>query len=198
MSLLRRRTMMAGESHTRLEYLEFKDMAYIDTGYIPGDNTAFEFEVAFNVGAQCWYGSISAISGNGGYERFHGGAENASGRVCIYRSHGSSTDAIQKSNDGGFHTYYISKSFCRLDEIESSADLSIPDLTLYVGTRNSVGVNSSISYTMNRCRYAKIYENGELVRHYIPVLKNGTYCMYEQIQGKYYYNAAGVGYFTGG
>ena len=190
--------MMAGESHTRLEYLEFKDMAYIDTGYIPGDNTAFEFEVAFNVGAQCWYGSISAISGNGGYERFHGGAENASGRVCIYRSHGSSTDAIQKSNDGGFHTYYISKSFCRLDEIEGSADLSIPDLTLYVGTRNSVGVNSLISYTMNRCRYAKIYENGELVRHYIPALKNGTYCMYEQIQGKYYYNAAGVGYFTGG
>ena len=196
--------MMEGGSHTRLEYIEFVDMAYIDTLYIPTDNTAFEFEAAFNKGAQCWYGSISAISGNGGYggyggyERFHGGAENANGRVCIYRSHGFSSDVIQKSNDGGFHTYYISKSFCRLDEIENSADLSIPDITLYVGTRNFVGVNSSISYTMNRCRYAKIYENGELVRHYIPVLKNGTYCMYEQIQGKYYYNAAGVGYFTGG
>lgn len=194
--------MMAGGSHTRLEYLEFKDMAYIDTGYIPGDNTAFEFEAAFDTGAQCWYGSISAISGSGGYggyERFHGGAEFVTGRrVCIYRSHGPSIDTIQKSNDGGFHTYYISKSFCRLDEIESSADLSIPDLTLYVGTRNFVGVNSRVSYTTNRCRYAKIYENGELVRHYIPVLKNGTYCMYEQIQGKYYYNAAGVGYFTGG
>lgn len=190
--------MMAEESHTKLEYIEFVDMAYIDTGYIPGDNTAFEFEAAFDTGAQCWYGSISAISGNGRYERFHGGAENANGRVCIYRSHGSSTDTIRKSNDGGFHTYYISKSFCRLDEIESSADLSIPDLTLYVGTRNSAGVNSPITYTMNRCRYAKIYENNELVRHYIPVLKNGTYCMYDQIQGKYYYNAAGVGYFTGG
>lgn len=193
--------MMEGGSHTRLEYLEFVDMAYIDTGYMPSDNTAFEFEAAFNVGAQCWYGSISAISGSkgyGGYERFHGGAENANGRVCIYRSHGSSVDTIQKSNDGGFHTYYISKSFCRLDEIESSADLMIPDITLYVGRRNSVGVNSQVSYTMNRCRYAKIYENGELVRYYIPVLKNGTYCMYEQIQGKYYYNAAGVGYFTGG
>lgn len=192
---------MAGESHTRLEYLEFKDMAYIDTGYIPGDNTAFEFEAAFNVGAQCWYGSISAISGSegyGGHERFHGGAENASERICIYSSHGHLINVIQKSNDGEFHTYYISKSLCRLDEIECSADLSIPDLTLYVGTRNSVGVNSLISYTMNRCRYAKIYENGELVRHYIPTLKNGTYCMYEQIQGKYYYNAAGVGYITGG
>ena len=198
MSLLRRRAMMAGESHTRLEYLEFKDMAYIDTGYIPGDNTAFEFEAAFNTGAQCWYGSISAISGSGGFERFHGGVESASGRICIYINSGTNAGAIQKSNDVGFHTYYISESLCRLDEIESSADLSIPDLTLYVGTRNSVGVNSSISYTMNRCRYAKIYENGELVRHYIPVLKNGTYCMYEQIQGKYYYNAAGVGYFTGG
>ena len=196
--MLRRRALMEGGSHTRLEYLEFKDMAYIDTGYIPGDNTAFEFEAAFDAGAQCWYGSISAISGNGGFERFHGGAESARGRICIYINYGGSISAIEKSNDAEFHVYYISESLCRLDEIESSADLSIPDLTLYVGTRNSVGVNSQISYTMNRCRYAKIYENGELVRHYIPVLKNGTYCMYEQIQGKYYYNAAGVGYFTGG
>lgn len=195
---MRRRMMMEGGSHTELEYIEFVDMAYIDTGYIPGDNTAFEFEAAFNTGAQCWYGSISAISGSAGFERFHGGVESANGRICIYINSGTNAGVIQKSNDVGFHTYYISESLCRLDEIESSADLSIPDLTLYVGTRNSVGVNSSISYTMNRCRYAKIYENGELVRHYIPVLKNGTYCMYEQIQGKYYYNAAGVGYFTGG
>ena len=189
--------MMEGESHTRLEYLEFKDMAYIDTGYIPGDNTAFEFEAAFNTGAQCWYGSISAISGSGGFERFHGGAESANGRIRIYINYGGSISAIEKSNDAEFHVYYISESLCRLDEIESSADLSIPDLTLYVGNRNSEGVNSRVEYIMNRCRYAKIYENGELVRHYIPVLKNGTYCMYEQIQGKYYYNAAGVGYFTG-
>lgn len=185
---------MEGGSHTELEYIEFVDMAYIDTGYIPGNNTAFEFEAAFNMGAQCWYGSISIIPVV--HSRFHGGAEAESGRICIYRS--PSADAIQKSNDGEFHAYYISKSLCRLDEIESSANLIIPQLSLYLGVRNSVGVNSEIRYTMNRCKYAKIYENGEVVRHYIPVLKNGTYCMYEQIQGKYYYNAAGVGYFTGG
>ena len=194
--MLRRRALMEGGSHTRLEYLEFKDMAYIDTGYIPGDNTAFEFEAAFNLDAQCWYGSISNVPIV--YSRFHGGAENARKRICIYCSHGSLIDAIQKSNDAEFHTYYISKSFCRLDEIESSSDLMIPQLSLYIGARNSAGVNSQVYYTMNRCKYAKIYENGEVVRYYIPGLKNGTYCMYEQIQGKYYYNAAGVGYFTGG
>lgn len=188
--------MMGGGSHTELEYIEFVDMAYIDTGYIPDDNTAFEFEAAFNMGAQCWYGSISIIPVV--YSRFHGGAEYQSVRICIYTRSGNSNTVIEKSNDAGFHTYYISKSLCMLDEIESWADLTIPDLTLYIGNRNSVGVNSPVSYTMNRCRYAKIYENDELVRHYIPVLKNGTYCMYEQMQGKYYYNAAGVGYFTGG
>lgn len=193
---MRRRMMMEGGSHTELEYIEFVDMAYIDTGYIPGDNTAFEFEAAFNAGAQCWYGSISTAPI--AYSRFHGGAEVQRSRLCIYTSSGNSNASIQKANDAEFHMYYISKSFCRLDEIESSAYLAIPQLSLYVGYRNYVGVNNSISYTMNRCRYAKIYENGELVRHYIPVLKNGTYCMYEQIQGKYYYNAAGVGYFTGG
>lgn len=193
---MRRRMMMAEESHTKLEYIEFVDMAYIDTGYIPGDNTAFEFEAAFNRRAQCWYGSISIIPVI--HSRFHGGAEIGSGRICIYTNHGNRSDAIEKSNDEEFHTYHISKSLCRLDEIESSADLRIPQLSIYIGARNSVGVNSEMRYTMNRCKYAKIYENGEAVRHYIPVLKNGTYCMYEQIQGKYYYNAAGVGYLIGG
>lgn len=196
MSLMRRRAMMENASHTRLEYIEFVDMAYIDTEYIPTDNTAFEFEAAFNAGAQCWYGSISTAPII--YSRFHGGAEKQKTRLCIYTGSGNSNTVIEKSNDAGFHTYYISKSLCMLDEIESWADLTIPDFTLYIGNRNSVGVNSLVSYTMNRCRYAKIYENNELVRYYIPVLKNGTYCMYDQIQGKYYYNAAGVGYFTGG
>ena len=196
MSLLRRRAMMENAPHTRLAYIEFVDMAYIDTEYIPTDNTAFEFEAAFNTGAQCWYGSISTSPI--AYSRFHGGAETAFVRICIYTNHGTNINTINKSNDGEFHTYHISKSLCRLDEKEYSADLEIPQLSLYVGLRNSEMVSSPISYTMNRCRYAKIYENDELVRYYIPVLRNGTYCMYDQIQGKYYYNAAGVGYFTGG
>lgn len=194
--MLRRRALMEGGSHTRLEYLEFKDMAYIDTGYIPGDNTAFEFEAAFNMGAQCQYGSISTRPIK--FSRFHGGAETSSGRICIYINYGGSIEAISKSNDGKFHSYYMSKILCRLDEIESLANLMIPKLPIYIGRRNSENVSSIERYTMNRCRYAKIYENDELVRHYIPVLKNGTYCMYEQIQEKYYYNAAGVGYITGG
>lgn len=193
---MRRRMMMEGGSHTELEYIEFVDMAYIDTGYIPGDNTAFEFEAAFNEGAQCWYGSISTAPVV--YSRFHGGAESMLQRICVYIKFGGDNAVISKTNDGKYHVYYISKSLCKLDEIESSADLRIPQLSIYIGARNSVGVNSQISYTINQCRYAKIYENGELVRHYIPALKNGTYCMYEQIQGKYYYNAAGVGYITGG
>ena len=193
---MRRRMMMEGGSHTELEYIEFVDMAYIDTGYIPGDNTVFEFEAAFNVGAQCQYGSISTLPIM--YSRFHGGAETSSGRICIYINYGGSIEVISKSNDGKFHSYYMSKILCRLDEIESLANLMIPKLPIYIGRRNSENVSSTERYTMNRCKYAKIYENGEIVRHYIPVLKNGTYCMYEQIQGKYYYNAARVGYFTGG
>ena len=186
--------MMMSESGTGLSYIQCHDGAYIDTGYIPDDNTAFEFEAAFNVGAQCQYGSISINSA--GHSRFHGGAEVGNERICIYLNVAAAT--IQKSNDGEFHVYYISKSLCRLDEIESSANLIIPKLPIYIGRRNSENVSSLENYTMNRCKYAKIYENGEVVRHYIPVLKNGTYCMYEQIQGKYYYNAAGVGYLTGG
>lgn len=191
MSLLRRREMMQTESHTELDYLEAVDLAYIDTEYIPTDNTAFEFEAMFSERSFIQYGAI--ISDNG-YQRFHGGCEND--RIVIYiSSHGS----LAKTNDGLYHKYYISRELCRLDDNEQAATIDkIPEISLYIMNRNARNINQNFSYKINRCRYAKIYENDELVRHYIPVLKGGMYCMYEQIQGKYYYNVAGVGYFTGG
>lgn len=202
MSLLRRRAMMENESYVRLEYIEFVDLAYVDTGYIPTDNTAFEFEALFNVGARCWYGSIVNNSPEpyppeSEYERFHGGADITGYEFNVYIGN---IECVAASSDENFHVFYISTELCKIDEIERvpPKNLKLPNLSLYIGNRHQKNVPTVIKYTTNRCRYAKIYEAGELVRHYIPVLSNGRYCMYDLIQGNYYYNAAGVGYLTGG
>lgn len=188
---------MKNEPHTRLKYIEFVDMAYIDTEYIPTDSTGFEFEAAFDDGSYIQYGCISTVPVL--YSRFHGGSETTPKRLIAYTTQGNiSNGAAINNNDGKFHTYYMSKSLCRIDTKEVLANLSIPQISVYIGPRNQENVNSRMNYTMNRCRYAKIYENDKIVRYYIPVLKNGAYCMYDQIQGKYYYNAAESGYFTGG
>lgn len=191
---LKKRALLMAQ-HTRLEYLEAVDMAYIDTGYVPTENTAFEFEAMFNLGAQVWYGSIAKKPIQ--YSRFHGGSES-NGVLRIYSNHGNSIDGIEIYNDELYHVYYISKTLCKLDETEKAADLILPNLSIYIMGRHAENVNSAVFYSTNRCRYAKIYENGELVRHFVPVLKNGEHFMYEQVQGRYYGNDADVGYFTGG
>lgn len=180
--------------YKRLEYVEFVDNAYIDTGYIPTDNTAFKFEAAFSEYSTVQYGALSAAQF--GHARYHGGAGWSDNQIEVYLGTGDSR--ILKENDGNFHLYYISENLCMLDELESSANLTLPGISLYIGSRNTYSPPNNFQYSFNRCRYAKIYENGELVRHYIPVLSNGRYCMYDLIQGNYYYNAAGVGYLTGG
>ena len=195
MSLLRRRAMMGNESYVRLEYIEFVDLAYVDTGYIPTDNTAFEFEALFNVGATCWYGSI--VNNSPEYERFHGGAESYAHNLNVYIGN---IECVTISGDENFHVFYISTELCKIDEIERvpPKNLKLPNLSLYIGNRHQKNVSTVIQYTTNRCRYAKIYEAGELVRYYIPVLHNGEFYLYDLMQGQYYSNAAGVGYLTGG
>ena len=39
--------------------------------------------------------------------------------------------------------------------------------------------------------------SGSLIQYLIPVLKDGVYCMYDNVSGTYYYNQ-GTGSFTGG
>lgn len=187
----RRRMMM--ESKIKLNYLEAIDGAYIDTEYIPTDNTAFEFEAAFDTNAQVYYGSIKHISARV-YERFHAGATGGRTLGAYY----DNNLLISKPNDGKYHIYYLSKALVKLDDLEQSGRMTIPQLSLYIMSRNSVNTYTNIVYTMNRCRYAKIYENGDLVRHFVPSFNNGLYCMYEIVQGKYYYNASETGSFTGG
>lgn len=191
----RRRMMM--ESKIKLNYLEAIDGAYIDTEYIPTDNTAFEFEAAFNTTSNIYYGCITRGT-TVKYNRFHGGAEKSPVGGTDIGVTISAVTYIKKKNDEKYHVYYISKNLGKLDEIEQQANLEVPNISIYIMNRHSVNVGTTTSYITNRCRYAKIYENGDLVRHFVPSFNNGLYCMYEIVQGKYYYNASETGSFTGG
>ena len=49
-----------------------------------------------------------------------------------------------------------------------------------------------------RLYYFKLYNDGVLIRNFIPVLdKNGTPCMYDKVTGQFFYNA-GTGNFIAG
>ena len=58
---------------------------------------------------------------------------------------------------------------------------------IYIGARNCGGVSVS-NYTDNilTYKYIKIYNNGELIREYVPMLKNGV-CLQEKCSGTFVY-----------
>lgn len=70
-------------------------------------------------------------------------------------------------------------------------------LIAYLFALNNNGTTSNFSHM--RCRSAKFYSSdGTLLRDFRPVKDGaGVYCMYDEVEKRYYYNQ-GTGDFTGG
>ncbi len=97
-------------------------------------------------------------------------------------------------------------------------EFDCPNNTVSFNIGNSTGTASNIGYQKTlgakiylfnlnnemypgigeKISYFKIYQNNTLVRDFIPVLNgNGTPCMYDKVEGKFYYNV-GTGDFIAG
>ena len=180
------------ESGTGLSYIQCHDGAYINTEYIPNtETTTFEFCAAFPEPKFFNFGSY----GNDGYTRCHAGAGNMNNLVAYFQG----GDAYMEiPYDVDYHIYRIFPNGASIDKMENPGRQSYPSkLSLYLFGRNGARPVVPANVTAY-LRYAKIYEDDILSRSFIPAYHNEQYCLYEKIQGKYYYNAAGVGYFTGG
>ena len=193
----RRRMMLpvSGGGYQKLEYINGVDGAYIDLDYIPKDNTKLVCEAKFNVTGNVFssWGAITNVGGASQYQRFHWGYQN--GKLVIpYNNDGIS---VQNVNDLNYHEFMISKELVGIDEKKHSASLIMPNLSLWIFSRNADFPNTN-KYCDSYCKYVQIFEDDVLVRDYIPILKDGQYGLFETIQQKYYFNAAETGYITGG
>nr|DAG84218.1 MAG TPA: hypothetical protein [Caudoviricetes sp.] len=192
----RRRMMLpvsGGGGYQKLEYINGVDGAYIDLDYIPKDNTKLVCEAKFNITGihfSTW-GAISYPST--GYQRFHWGYQNGN-LVIAWNGIGTS---VTNKNDLNYHIFTVSKDFVQIDSDSHLANLDMPNLSLWIFSRNA-DFSTSNEYCDSYCKYVQIFEDDVLVRDYIPVLKDGQYGLFETIQQKYYFNAAETGYITGG
>ena len=193
----RRRMMLpaSGGGYQKLEYINGVDGAYIDLDYIPKDNTKLVCEAKFNVTGNVFstWGAITNVGGASQYQRFHWGYQNA----CIVVPYNNAATSVQKVNDLNYHEFMISKELVGIDENKHSASLTMPNLSLWIFSRNADFPNTNV-YCDSYCKYVQIFEDDVLVRDYIPISKDGQYGLFETIQQKYYFNAAETGYITGG
>ena len=178
-----------------LEYIQSTGTQYIDVGFKPNQNTRIVLDI--DITAQS---NQSAMFGsrNG----------SASGAFCLwtYNNNNGYQDDFASSQrypvggtSSGRHTIDKNKNVLTVDgsvvNTSSSATFTC-SYNVYLFSINSGG-SPMTSYPCSAKLYScKIYENGTLVRDFIPVLnKNNTPCLYDKVTGNFYYNS-GSGTFN--
>ena len=185
----------------RLAYLESTGVQYIDTGYIPNENTEIIANAAFleNDYNLQQYGCI--INKNGKYSRWHFGVYQ--NKLCTFKTSAGSTGDVSKAYDDEFHEYYLSDSTAGLDDqFITPSDTQEIDVSFTLFARNGYVNNGGSAnvgyYTKSRIKDLKIYENSQLIHSYIPVVdNNGKAALYDEITGTMLYNR-GSGEFIKG
>lgn len=182
------------ERYKRVEYIESTGTQYIDTGYVPTNTTGF------------WVDSIDIGNANNYVMGMNETTDwNSNKRMYIRTSttllYGWMTYTTSQNINGHNKRVLASLNYLNsrkaswtLDgtsyESEVLPDLSFtPSKSLYISAVN-YGGSPSTYLSKLQIFEAKISEGTEVVRHFIPIYdtQRSTYCMYETIEGKVYYN----------
>ena len=182
--------------YTQVEHLKSTGTQYIDTGFVPNQDTRVVCEAIVPIGGTNWlYGARSSATSN-----TFGFAASTNGYYTAgYNTKTNSFDA--SLNSDGVIYIDANKSSTTLTSKNGTATINgtsgtftAPcNLTLFGG--NTKGTVTCGSVTIYSC---KIYNNGTLVRDYVPCANNaGTAGLYDMANGVFYQNA-GTGTFTAG
>lgn len=183
----------------RLDYIESNGYQYIDTGIYGNETT--EIEIKIKVLSNLGSSSIISARDNSGSDKSLSVWINNNGYLAL--------------NDREYDSGYLTSESPILDEI---VIISVKNRSLYVGDTLLASSNLTNSFSMNtsygllrnridsvwdtgnnrpleaRIYYCKIWQNGVLVRDYIPVIKNNIAYLYDNISSTLFTNS-GEGVF---
>ena len=187
------------EGYKPVEYIESTGTQYIDTGVLGSKDIGYDLEFKVNE-----YGSekgiFSTSTANSGP---HYVLQAHSGYVRLYLSNASNSvvNVGIFQNDTNFHNlkYNTNNDFKMIYDdstITTSTVNNTPDIpysyVLFARKYGNIGVinNSKIAL-----KSAKIYNNGELVRDFVPCVQisTGKAGLYDRVNGVFYGNDATTG-----
>lgn len=180
--------------YTKLEYIQSSGTQYIDTGFIPNQDTRIDLKfVPLNVSNDGVYVFGSGISStNRAYELYpwNGTFQSNFGSNSVNTATATANASYEVSKNKNVVTINgVSYS-------NATSTFTAPyTLDLFVLHRSSV----LLPRNGMRLYYAKIWDNGTLVRDFIPVLRtsDNTVGLFDLANMKFYGNN-GTGTFTGG
>lgn len=182
--------------YTELEYIQSSGTQYIDTGFKPNQDSRVIVDaeiLSSNTGTDHHIGSVNS---NSGYWTMRLRA-NRSGYAARFGT-GALTNVAHAGEVFARHRFDQNKNTVQIDDAEAttltaatwSSAIALP-LCCFCGTSLS-------GYISMRIYSAQCYDNGTLVRNFIPA-KNaaGTAGLYDLVNGAFY-TSAGTDAFTAG
>lgn len=172
-----------------VNYIQSNGTQFIDTGFKPNQNTKVEIKMQSSNrdGDSVWIFGCQTSWGNNGFA------------VSTYTAEFGNSNTTTGVNfyDGVDHTIIFDKGVLKKDgsTIWTGSGTFQTIYNMYISGINAAGTGISL---IGKIYYAKIWDNGTLIRDYLPCLdKDGVACLYDKVEKKYYYNA-GSGEFTAG
>lgn len=185
-------------NYTRIQYIESTGTQYIDTGVYANGNTRWDLDTQLiNTNRLYIFGSggaedpgLTSIRAGGKYKYYtfiRNTKEYSPGYVPI--------DLQRHTFVNDIYNGKVKVDHYEIDNIEQFKGASYK---IYIGAYNRIG-DVDLSWGWVAKYYnLKIYDNDVLIRDFIPVLdEDGVPCMYDLVEGKFYYNA-GTGQFIAG
>lgn len=182
-------------AYTPIEYLESNGRQYIDTGFQPNGKTSVEIEAQFlNVSSLNWiFGSrqantnIFSLGVNPSINQYIFGYAKSIGNGQT----SSPTPDTQK------HLFKLDKGDFYIDQTvykNSIQNFECP-YNMYLFSLN---YNGGASISSARIYSVKIYDDGVLIRDYVPALdSNDVPCMLDVVNYEFYYSATNNDFIAG-
>ena len=190
-------TLVAGwETYEVIDYIESSGTQYIDTGVVPNSKTKVETKMAWTSGGSS---QVNGWGSSGSAESFFWGV-NSNEKFVVSVSSNYTSVETETSFDNKPHVFLLENGAQAFDGeligTDTIGDTAEAGQTMYLfglhGEWQATGMTSACSARMYYC---KIYDNGVLVRNFVPIkTEKGAVGLLDQVNNVAYYNV-GTGTF---
>lgn len=179
--------------YTELEYIQSSGTQYVDTGLKPNQDfgVTIDFQMTTVSGWQCIFGAANSAQNADEYGVWHNGTN--------FGFYYASTNVTVSAAATARHLFVCSKNTITVDGAAAGSPAYTSFQTNYPLLLGAINYAGSKMYGSQIKIYsAKIYQNGSLVRDFIPC-KNaaGVIGLWDDVNSVFYQNA-GSGVFTAG
>ena len=170
----------------QLDYIESTGTQYIDTGFVPNQDTKIEIDMV-RLNDTFVYGSRTSLSSNAFGLAFMSDTQ--------LRSDYGTENITYDLNTSERHIYEKDKNLLYIDGelvvTHTNSTFVCPGNLYLFGLNN----NGTFAGGIHKIYSLKIYDNGTLIRDFVPYKdKFGDACLKDLVENKYYYNK-GTGKF---